>query len=101
MDLHSVIIRPIVTEKTARLQDDTVRKYTLEVSSIATKPTVQHAFETLYGVKVSSVRILNSIEKHRMGPKREEIRKRAATKKAIITLKKGEKAVDFLAPVKK
>ena len=36
MDLHSVIIRPIVTEKTARLQDDTVRKYTLEVSSIAT-----------------------------------------------------------------
>ena len=101
MDLHSVIIRPVITEKSARLQDEAIRKYTVEVSSIATKPTVQHAFEKLYGVKVSSVSILNAVEKHRFGAKRQEIRKRSAYKKAVVTLKKGEKAVDFLASDKK
>ena len=101
MDLSSVIIRPVVTEKTAHLQDAKVKKYTMIVSSHATKTTVQRAFEKAYDTKVTSVRIMNTATKTRFNAKRQAVQKRSMKKKAIITLKSGQKPIDFLTGEKK
>ena len=98
MDLHQLIIRPVVTEKSAAQEPQLV--YTLEVSDDSNKIEVARAIEKLYGSKVESVRVLRVPAKTRKGGRTGLIKKRPATKRAIITLKKGEKAIDF-AKVKK
>lgn len=50
----SVIIKPVITEKLSRLQDE--GKYTFEVAKNATKPEIKDAVEAAYqGVKVGKV----------------------------------------------
>lgn len=56
-DLFGVIIRPLVTEKSATLQElDNV--YTFAVSLEANKVEIRKAVESLFGVKVESVRTI-------------------------------------------
>lgn len=83
-----IIIRPIVTEKSEKLKMES-SKYTFEVAKSANKIEIKKAIEKLFRTKVEKVQVMNYGGK----PKRMGIfpGKRSDWKKAIVTLKKGEK----------
>jgi len=81
------LVRPLVTEKTAFL--GTHNQYVFEVSTRANKIDIQKSIEALYGVKPISINMLNVRGKiTRYG---RSLGKRKNWKKAIITLKQGDK----------
>ena len=49
--LHNIIIRPILTEKSTTQMDD-LNKVTFKVDRKATKTQVRRAVEELFGVKI-------------------------------------------------
>jgi len=79
---RSVIIRPVISEKTYALLN--ANKYTFRVHDDATKPQVRQAIEAIFGVRVLDVRTQNVKPKS----KRRGINlgKRRQWKKAIVTL---------------
>ncbi len=97
--MTNVLIRPIITEKLTKLQDE-FGKYTFEVAMKATKPEIKSAIEETYkGVKVSSVNtmIMPSKPKGRYTRSGFQAGRTRNWKKAIITLKEGE--IDLFAEV--
>lgn len=52
---HHVIIRPVVTEKTADQQADN-NQYVFEVARAANKIEIRNAVEMIFGVRVGGVR---------------------------------------------
>jgi large subunit ribosomal protein L23 len=58
MDNTSVIIKPLVTEKSTHFQN-TRNAYAFQVSQDANKQQIKHAVEELYGVRVVDVRTMN------------------------------------------
>lgn len=83
MDIHNVIIRPIVTEKGTH-QSRTLNAYAFEVHRDANKFQIRQAVETMYGVKVADVRTANQKGK----PRRHGFRwsQSKAWKKAVVEL---------------
>ena len=91
-DPQTVLIRPLLTEKNLLAKE---RRHTLafEVSVSANKIDVARAVEKTFQTKVASVRIVNTLGKiKRMG--RSE-GKRPDKKKAYVTLRKGQKPVEY------
>lgn len=89
MDIHTVIIKPIITEKS--MQDAEKGKFTFAVLKNANKNVIKLAVEKIFEVHV--VAVATSIIKgrsHRTGNKKIEV-KQSPWKKATVTLKKGEK----------
>ena len=86
----SVLVRPLVTEKTAQLSENNVMVF--EVSKDANRVEIKNAFNELYGVVPVKVNVLNMRGK-RVAFGR-VLGKRKDWKKAIITLPKG-KTVDI------
>ena len=83
-----VILSHVVTEKAERLKAEQSR-YTFKVAPTANKIEVRDAVERLFKVHVREVRVMNYLGKmRRMG--RFEGR-RQDWKKAIVTLKQGER----------
>ncbi len=82
MNARSVIIRPVISEKTYALL--AANKYTFRVHDNATKTQVRQAIEEIFEVRVRGVRTSNVKAK----PKRRGIHtgKRRSWKKAIVTL---------------
>ena len=82
MNARSVIIRPVISEKTYALL--AANKYTFRVHDDATKTQVRQAVEEIFGVRVRGVRTVNvkPKSKQRGGHKG----KRRQWKKAIVTL---------------
>jgi large subunit ribosomal protein L23 len=94
-DPHEVIIRPIFTEKSTYLKE-TENKLVVEVDRNANKIEIKKAFEELFNVKVEKVATINvKSKKKRWG---RSVGRTRSMKKAIITLKKGEK-LDFIEGV--
>ena len=86
-DPYQIVKRPLLTEKSDRLREIN-NQYCFEVAVWANKLEVKAAVESLFGVKVSSVRLQNRIGKaKRMG---RFAGKRADWKKAFVTLEEGE-----------
>ena len=87
---YDVLKRQLITEKTTKLAEDL--KYTFEVDQDANRLEVKQAVEAIFGRKVENVRIVNV----RKQPKKmgRYAGFTPAVKKAIVTLKKGEKALD-------
>ncbi len=84
-DPRTVIIKPIVSEKSYSLIDQ--GKYTFEVDPRSNKTEIKQAIEHIFKVKVDSVNTLNrtgKVRKTKFG-----IGKRKNTKRAIVTLKSG------------
>ena len=84
---HQVIIRPIITEKTEKLQKFQTA-YVFEVMDKANKLEIKEAVEKIWGVAVLKVRVLR-----KKGKVRRIRYKRGKTpewKKAIVTLQKGQ-----------
>ena len=93
---HDVIRRPIFTEKATYLKE-TANKLIVEVDRKANKIEIKKAFEELFKVKVEKVATINVRgKKKRWG--RSSVGRTPAIKKAVITLKKGEK-LDFIEGV--
>lgn len=84
----SFLIKKIgLTEKAVSMQGN--GKYVFLVKLSAAKSEIKKVIEELYGVKVDNVNTLRSFGKtKRYGAK---IGKKTEYKKAIVTLKKGEK----------
>ncbi|WP_253280237.1 50S ribosomal protein L23, partial [Bacillus sp. FJAT-27445] len=56
-DPRDVLKRPVITERSADLM--TEKKYTFEVDVRANKTEVKDAVESIFGVKVDKVNIMN------------------------------------------
>ena len=88
---HHIIRRPLITEKSTQLKEAN-RQYVFEVLEAANKVEIQSAVERLFKVKVTEVRTANVLGKlKRLGRK---YGKRPDWKKAIVTLKEGDR-IDF------
>ncbi len=83
---ESLIVRPLVTEKTAILASQNT--YVFVVSSKANKVSVASSIKTMYGIRPASVNIQNVRGKRVRFGKIQGRRK--GWKKAIVTLPKGK-----------
>mgnify|MGYP001590755278 CR=1 FL=1 len=93
MHINNVIIKPIITESSMKMVE--ASKFTFVVDNAANKSIIRKAITEIFNVTVLSV--ATSIAKgktKRMGARRQEI-KGANWKKAIVTLKKGDKIYLF------
>ena len=86
MDARTVIIRPVVSEKSYALIGE--GKYTFRVDDRAHKTQIAHAVEEIFDVKVAQVRT----SKVRSKPKRRGLHqgRSRAWKKAVVQLAPGE-----------
>jgi large subunit ribosomal protein L23 len=83
-----VILSLVVTEKAERLKAEQSR-YTFKVARTANKIEVRDAVERLFKVHVREVRVMNYLGKmRRMG---RFAGRRPDWKKAVVTLKQGER----------
>jgi large subunit ribosomal protein L23 len=96
MNANQIIRRPLVTEKSTMLREDT-NVIAFEVDPSANKIQVKSAVEELFKVKVEEVRLFNVRGKmKRMG---RWAGKRRDWRKAYVRLKAGEKPPDFIEGV--
>lgn len=93
MDLSSIIIGPVVTEKAERLKAGGV--HILKVQPHATKIDVKNALRKFYDVDVKSVRVLLTRPKTRLVGQGTVIEKRHRSKRMIISLTKKSKTLDL------
>ncbi len=83
---HRVLVRPIVSEKTARLEKE--HQYAFVVAARANKVEIKKAVEKHYRVHVTNVNIVNVFGKYvRSG---RVLGKRSDWRKAYVTVKEGE-----------
>lgn len=90
--LYDVIVRPIVTEKTAQAAEQ--NKVVFKISPTATKNDVKAAVEAIFKVsvlKVNTVNVEGKVKKFRGRPGQ-----RSDFRKAIVTLAAGN-TIDFAA----
>ena len=102
---QSIIKRPLLTEKTARLREtggassrhaegeDYAQQVVFEVAKDANKVEIRHAVETLFKVNVTHVRTLVARGKDKRVGKFSG--RRPAWKKAVVTLKAGDAIAFF------
>jgi large subunit ribosomal protein L23 len=88
-DAMSVLIRPVISEKTYALMDRNV--YVFVVDPRATKIDVRHAVEQAFGVRVDKVNTLNRKGKTTRNRRTNIVGHRPATKRAIVSLHAGDK----------
>ena len=86
-----IIFRPIVTEKMTKVQDKGL--YAFEVDSKSNKIDIARAVEKRWNVKVMNVRTMNykGKSKSQMTKRGRFAGKTSHFKKAIVTLKVGDK----------
>jgi large subunit ribosomal protein L23 len=86
-DPRSIIIRPVVSEKSYGLLDSGV--YTFVVDPRASKIQISEAVETIFNVQVTKVNTLNRKGKRKRNRKSQTFGSRPDTKRAIVTLAPG------------
>jgi len=87
MKKNEIIIHPIITEKSTGLQE--VGKYSFKVDKRANKKEIMRAVKEVFGVHPVSCAVINVASK--LKRVRIQAGYTASWKKAIVTLKKGEK----------
>jgi large subunit ribosomal protein L23 len=88
-DATSILIRPVISEKTYRLMDDDV--YVFVVAKHANKIDIRHAVEQVFGVRVVNVNTLNRKGKSTRNRRTNAPGPRPDQKRAIVTLHAGDK----------
>jgi len=94
-DHHDILLAPVASEKSYGLVDE--NKYTFIVAPDANKTQIKIAVEKVFGVTVVSVNTLNRQGKRRRT--RYGWGKLPNRKRAIVTVKAGQKIDLFTAPV--
>lgn len=92
MTVYSIIKKPLLTEKGAAMKE-AYNKVLVEVNPSANKIEIKKAMEEIFKVKVESVATIKAHGKKKRWGK--SVGMTSDRKKAIITLKKGEK-LDFI-----
>ena len=89
---YRILVRPLVTEKTTALGQ--LGQYGFEVAKGANKVEIRKAVKAVYGVEPVSVRVITVLGK----PVRSKtgMSRRASWRKAVVTLKKGDR-IDLFA----
>lgn len=90
--MKNILLQPILSEKSLAGAD--AGKYVFKVASDSNKHQVAEAIEGMYKVEVTKVNIINIQPLDRLVRGRVKAH-RAGFKKAIITLKKGQKLEGF------
>lgn len=88
-NLYQVIRRPIITEKS--MVQASRGKYTFEVDKRTSKGDIKPAVEKIFGVTVLDVKTANVKGKEVRAGRRRAPGKRSDWKKAVVTLKEGDK----------
>lgn len=94
-DPRDILLAPVISEKSYGLLDE--NKYTFIVSPDANKTQIKIAVEQVFGVKVTAVNTANREGKRvrtRFG-----FGRRAATKRAIVSVAAGDRIDIFGGPV--
>ena len=86
-DAREIILRPVVTEESAMLQE-TSRTYTFLVAKDANKLEIKSAVQTLFDVKVEAVRTANYQGKWRRVGR--SVGRKATFKKAVVKIAEGD-----------
>ena len=92
MNAYDVILRPVITEQSMEAVAD--KKYVFQVAIDANKTEVKAAVEEIFGVKVAkvnTVRMQGKVKRTGAYP----AGRRAAYKKAIVTLTADSKTIEF------
>ena len=87
-DPRDVILRPVVSEKSYGLLDESV--YTFVVDPTANKIEIRQAVEAIFNVRVAKVNTLNRKGKRKRNRRQFTFGKRPDTKRAIVTLVEGD-----------
>ena len=88
-DPRSIILRPVVSEKSYALLDAGV--YTFVVAPGANKTEIRAAVESIFNVRVLKVNTLNRKGKRKRNRRTFTFGQRADTKRAIVTLVEGDR----------
>ncbi|MFN2607934.1 MAG: 50S ribosomal protein L23 [Acidimicrobiales bacterium] len=86
-DPRSIILRPVVSEKSYGLLDTGV--YTFVVDPSASKIEIRQAVEDIFSVRVTKVNTLNRKGKRKRNRRQFTFGTRPDTKRAIVTLAPG------------
>ena len=84
--IYDIILSPVVTEKTNNQLSGS--KYSFNVLNSASKEDIKKSIETIFGVNVEKINILNREGKVKRF--KGTTGKRSSVKKAVVTLKKGQ-----------
>ncbi len=90
MHPYDILKRPVITEK-SNFQSDVLGQYTFEVDRRANKQQIKDAVETVFGVTVERVRVINMPAKRVRRYGRREVTRKTGWKKAIVTLAPGDR----------
>lgn len=88
-DPRSIIIRPVVSEKSYALIDQGT--YTFLVHPDANKIEIRQAVEQIFGVRVRRVNTLNRKGKRKRNRRTFTYGERPDTKRAVVTLAPGDR----------
>lgn len=91
-----IIKSPVITEKALVAKEESQDRrqlLTFRVDQRATKPEIKNAVETIFQVKVAQVRTAQYLGK--MARRGRHEGRKPSWKKAFVTLKAGEKPVDY------
>ena len=92
MNAYDIIRRPVITEQSMEAVAD--KKYVFQVAIDANKTEIKAAVEEIFGVKVAkvnTVRMMGKMKRTGAYP----AGRRAAYKKAIVTLTADSKTIEF------
>jgi len=92
MNAYDIIRRPVITEQSMESVAD--KKYVFQVAIDANKTEIKAAVEEIFGVKVqkvNTVRMMGKMKRTGAYP----AGRRAAYKKAIVTLTADSKTIEF------
>ena len=92
MNAYDIILRPVITEQSMESVAD--KKYVFQVAIDANKTDIKAAVEEIFGVKVAKVntiRMQGKVKRTGAYP----AGRRAAYKKAIVTLTADSKTIEF------
>ena len=92
MNAYDIIRRPVITEPSMEAVAD--KKYVFQVAIDANKTEIKAAVEEIFGVKVqkvNTVRMMGKMKRTGAYP----AGRRAAYKKAIVTLTADSKTIEF------
>ena len=92
MNMYDIVKRPVITERSMENVAD--KKYVFEVDINANKTEIKAAIEGIFGVKVAkinTIRMQGKVKRTGAYP----AGRRAAYKKAIVTLTADSKTIEF------
>ncbi len=89
---HEIVKRPLITEKTTT-QKDEFNQLSFEVDRKANRVEIKRAIERIFNVKVAGVRTMQVKGKRKR--KGRIMGKRRNWKKAVVTLRSGERIEFF------